>query len=93
MAIDAKLSNQTVDAVRQLVRGGHKITVEYADVRRYRINSWQTAGVVQSGSEGGALANIEGLMASYADSYVRLVGTDQKAKSRVVELVIHKPGK
>ncbi len=88
-----RLSNPTVDAVRQLVRGGHKITIEYADVRRYRINSWQTAGVVQAGNEGSALSSVEGLVANYADSYVRLVGTDQKAKSRVVELVIHKPGK
>jgi carbon dioxide concentrating mechanism protein CcmM len=88
-----RLSNPTVDAVRQLVRGGHKITIEYADVRRYRINSWQTAGVVQAGNEGSALSSVEGLVANYADSYVRLVGTDQKAKSRVVELVIHKPSK
>jgi carbon dioxide concentrating mechanism protein CcmM len=89
----ARLSNPTVDAVRQLVRGGHKITIEYADVRRYRINSWQTAGVVQAGNEGAALSSVEGMVANYADSYVRLVGTDQKAKSRVVELVIHKPSK
>jgi carbon dioxide concentrating mechanism protein CcmM len=89
----ARLSNPTVDAVRQLVRGGHKITIEYADVRRYRINSWQTAGVVQAGNEGTALSSVEGLVANYSDAYVRLVGTDQKAKSRVVELVIHKPSK
>jgi carbon dioxide concentrating mechanism protein CcmM len=90
---NAKLSSQTVDAVRQLVRGGHKITIEHADVRRYRINSWQTAAVVQAGNEGGALANIEAVIADYAASYLRLVGTDQKSKSRVAEVVIHKPGK
>jgi carbon dioxide concentrating mechanism protein CcmM len=89
----ARLSGPTVDAVRQLVRGGHKITIEYADVRRYRINSWQTAGVVPAGNEGSALSSVEGLVANYSDAYVRLVGTDQKAKSRVVELVIHKPSK
>ncbi len=88
----AKLSGVAVDAVRQMVRGGHKITLEYADIRRYKINSWQTAGVVQVGNEGGALSNVEGIVSDYADSYVRLVGTD-KSKRRVLETVIHKPGK
>jgi carbon dioxide concentrating mechanism protein CcmM len=88
----AKLSGAAVDAVRQMVRGGHKITLEYADIRRYKINSWQTAGVVQVGNEGGALSNVEGIVSDYADSYVRLVGTD-KSKRRVLETVIHKPGK
>ncbi|OUC12102.1 MAG: carbon dioxide concentrating mechanism protein CcmM [Alkalinema sp. CACIAM 70d] len=86
------LSAQTVDQIRQLVRAGHKITLEYADQRRFRINSWQTAGVVQASNESGAIANVEAILADYAGMYVRIVGTDG-SKRRVLEAVIQKPGK
>lgn len=86
------LAATVVDQVRQLVRSGHKITLEYADARRFRINSWQTAGVVQASNESAAIANVEALLAEYAGLYIRLVGTDS-SKRRVLEAVIQKPGK
>jgi carbon dioxide concentrating mechanism protein CcmM len=85
------LSGDVVNHVRNLVRNSHKITIEYADKRRYRINSWQLAGVVQASNEAGAIAQVETLMAEYANDYIRLVGTDMKSKRRVIETLIHKP--
>jgi carbon dioxide concentrating mechanism protein CcmM len=85
-----KLNADVVNHIRNLTRGGHKITIEFADKRRYRINSWQVAGVVQAGNESGALAQVEGMMHEYAGDYLRLVGTD-KSKRRLVEVVFHKP--
>ncbi len=85
------LSSDVVNHVRNLVRNSHKITIEYADKRRYRINSWQLAGVVQASNEAGAIAQVETLMAEYANDYIRLVGTDMKSKRRVIETLIHKP--
>jgi carbon dioxide concentrating mechanism protein CcmM len=90
-APSGKLAAEVVNHVRNLVRNGHKITLEFADKRRYKINSWQLAGVIQANNESGAIAQIEGLLAEFAGSYMQLVGTDTKAKRRVVETVIYKP--
>lgn len=86
----SNVNAQTADHVRNLVRSGHKLTLEFADVRRYKINSWQVAGVIQAGNESGALSQVQALAGQYAGSYVRLVGTDG-SKRRVLEAVIQKP--
>ncbi len=86
----AGLSAQSVDQIRQLIRGGNKITVEFADKRRYKINSWQTAGVVSAGNESGAIGQVEQIASEYGGMYVRIVGTDS-SKRRVLEAVIQKP--
>ncbi|KAM3113452.1 ribulose bisphosphate carboxylase small subunit [Phormidesmis sp. 146-33] len=88
-----KLSGEVVDQVRQLVRQGARIGLEYADVRRYKGGAWQTGASIQAGSESQAIAALESALSEYAGQYVRLIGTDPKAKRRVVELVIQKAGK
>jgi carbon dioxide concentrating mechanism protein CcmM len=85
------LNADAANHIRSLVRNGHKITLEFADKRRYKINSWQTAGVIQAGNESGAIAQVESLLAEYAGAYIQLVGTDNKSKRRVIEAVIQKP--
>jgi carbon dioxide concentrating mechanism protein CcmM len=87
----ASLNADAANHIRSLVRNGHKITLEYADKRRYKINSWQTASVVQAGNESGAIAQVEAILAEYAGAYIQLVGTDTKSKRRVIEAVIQKP--
>jgi carbon dioxide concentrating mechanism protein CcmM len=89
-ATGGNVSAQTADQVRNLVRSGHKITLEYADVRRYKINSWNLAGVIPAGNESSTLAQVQALASQYAGSYVRIVGTDG-SKRRVLEAVIQKP--
>ena len=85
------LNAQAADHVRHLVRSGHKLTLEFADVRRYKINSWQTAGVVPAGgSESSTMNQVQAIAGQYAGAYVRLVGTDG-SKRRVLEAVIQKP--
>ncbi|MCX5963650.1 MAG: ribulose bisphosphate carboxylase small subunit [Cyanobacteria bacterium] len=85
------LNAKAADHVRNLVRSGHKLTLEFADVRRYKINSWQTAGVIPSGgSESSTMNQVQALAGQHAGSYVRLVGTDG-SKRRVLEAVIQKP--
>jgi carbon dioxide concentrating mechanism protein CcmM len=87
----ANLNADAANHIRSLVRNGHKITLEFADKRRYKINSWQTAGVIQAGNESGAISQAEALLAEYAGAYIQLVGTDMKSKRRVIEAVIQKP--
>jgi carbon dioxide concentrating mechanism protein CcmM len=86
----AGLSAQSVDQIRQLIRGGNKVTIEFADKRRYKINSWQTASVVSASNESGAIGQVEQIASQYGGMYVRIVGTDS-SKRRVLEAVIQKP--
>ncbi|MCY7321139.1 MAG: ribulose bisphosphate carboxylase small subunit [Phormidesmis sp. CAN_BIN36] len=88
-----KLSSEAIDQVRQLVRQSARIGLEYADVRRYKGGAWQTGASIQASSEAQAIAALESALSDYAGQYVRLVGTDPKAKRRIIELVIQKPGK
>lgn len=84
------LNAQAADHVRNLVRSGHKLTLEFADVRRYKINSWQVAGVIKASNESGALDQVKAIANDYAGSYLRLIGTDG-SKRRVLEALIQKP--
>jgi carbon dioxide concentrating mechanism protein CcmM len=88
-----RLSSEAVDQIRQLVRQGARIGLEYADARRYKGGAWQTGSSIQAGSESQAIAALESALSEYAGQYVRLVGTDPQAKRRIVEVVIQKAGK
>ncbi|PSB17627.1 carbon dioxide concentrating mechanism protein CcmM [Phormidesmis priestleyi ULC007] len=88
-----KLSSEALDQVRQLVRQGARIGLEYADVRRYKGGAWQTGASIQANSESQAITALESALSDYAGQYVRLIGTDLKAKRRIIEMVIQKAGK
>jgi carbon dioxide concentrating mechanism protein CcmM len=77
--------------VQQLLSQGLQVSVEYADPRRYRTSSWQSAGIL-SGSQGQIVNEINSMLAVHAKDYVRLVGVDPRVKKRAVEVTIHRPG-
>jgi len=86
-----RLSAETVDQLRQLLSSGAKIAVEHVDQRRFRTGTWTVAGQIQTTSEREAIAALEGYISEYPGEYVRLVGTDPKAKRRVLEAMIQRP--
>ncbi|MFM6181115.1 MAG: ribulose bisphosphate carboxylase small subunit [Dolichospermum sp.] len=86
-----RLTGEIVDQVRQLLSSGAKITVEHVDQRRFRTGTWSVAGQIQGTSEREAIAALEGYVSEYPGEYVRLVGTDPKAKRRVLEAIIQRP--
>ncbi|MFM6097897.1 MAG: ribulose bisphosphate carboxylase small subunit [Dolichospermum sp.] len=86
-----RLSAEIVDQLRQLLSSGAKITVEHVDQRRFRTGTWTVAGQIQTTSEREAIATLEGYVSEYPGEYVRLVGTDPKAKRRVLEAIIQRP--
>ena len=86
-----RLSVETVDQLRQLLSSGAKIAVEHVDQRRFRTGTWTVAGQIQTTSEREAIATLEGYVSEYPSEYVRLVGTDPKAKRRVLEAIIQRP--
>ena len=88
-----RLSADVVDQIRQFVNQGYRIGLEYADQRRYKTSSWQTAASVQTNRDSDAIAKIESALAQYPGSYVRIIGIDPNAKRRVAEVLIQQPGK
>lgn len=85
------LNGDAVAAVRDLLAKGFRISAEYADKRRFQINSWRSAGSIEATTESAAISALNAIMAEYPGEYVRLIGTDPKAKRRVIELTIQNP--
>ncbi len=81
-----------LDQVTQLVNQGHKISIEYADKRRYRSGIWKTGAAINARRPAEAISELGKQLARHKDDYVRLVGIDTNAKRRVTETTIQKPG-
>ncbi|BCX12854.1 MAG: carbon dioxide concentrating mechanism protein CcmM [Thermosynechococcus sp.] len=78
--------------VRQLLQQGYQISLEYADARRYRTSSWQSCPTLTGQQESQVMAAIAQLLKEHEGEYVRLIGVDPKAKRRVFEEIIQRPG-
>ena len=88
-----RLSSEVVDQIRQLLGQGCQISTEYADERRFKTSSWQSGGTIQSSKQSEVIAALEEILAENPKAYIRLIGIDPKAKRRVLELLIQRPGK
>jgi carbon dioxide concentrating mechanism protein CcmM len=86
-----RLSPDVVQQLGQLIAQGAQIGLEYADERRFKTSSWQSASGIQARRESEAIATLESFLAEHERDYVRLVGIDPKAKRRVAELIVHRP--
>lgn len=90
--LSTKLALSVVEQIEQIISGGYKIGIEYADKRRFKTGSWQTFATVETTiNDRKAIAVIEQCLAEHSGDYVRIIGIDTKAKRRVVEVIIHRP--
>jgi carbon dioxide concentrating mechanism protein CcmM len=85
------LSDRVAQQVRSLINQGCDIGIEHANQRRFKTKSWLTAGQF-SGNASQVLSQVEAALNEYAGEYVRLIGVDTNAKSRVAEIIIQRPG-
>ncbi|MEL6776667.1 MAG: ribulose bisphosphate carboxylase small subunit [Cyanobacteria bacterium J06597_16] len=85
------MASGVMDQVTQLVNQGHKISLEYADKRRYRSGIWKTGGAISARRPAEAISALGKQLAQHQGEYVRLVGTDTQAKRRVLEATIQRP--
>ncbi|EGJ32300.1 MULTISPECIES: ribulose bisphosphate carboxylase small subunit [Moorena] len=92
MSSNTGLSSELQQRVRQLLGQGYRIGAEYADERRFRTSSWKSASGIDSDRESEVLQSLGDCLADHAGEYVRLIGIDPKAKRRVCEEIIQKPG-
>ncbi len=86
------LKPQVVDQVRQLLSQGYRVGMEHADTRRFRTSSWHTCPPIESSRESDVFSGLERCLAEHQGEYVRLIGIDTRAKRRVLEMIIQRPG-
>ncbi|WP_225886527.1 ribulose bisphosphate carboxylase small subunit [Leptolyngbya sp. PCC 6406] len=85
------LGGEVVQQVQHLVGQGYRISLEHADVRRYRSGAWQNGGVIEGRGAAEVLAALERSLGAHHGEYVRLIGIDPQAKRRVLETTIQRP--
>lgn len=91
-SVSTRLSSEVVAQLRQLLAQGNRISAEHVDERRFRTGSWQSCGQIETTQESQAISALESYLAEYEGEYVRLIGIDPKAKRRVLETIIQRPG-
>jgi len=87
-----QLSNSLVDSVRNLLAQGYSVGAEHADARRFRTGSWRSCGPISSTRESEVINALSACMSEHQGEYVRLIGIDTKAKRRVLEEIVQRPG-
>lgn len=91
-APSAGLDGTVVNQIRSLLAQGYRIGTEYADKRRFQTSSWQSCTPIASQQESQVIAGVEACMAEHPNDYVRLIGIDKRAKKRMSETIIQRPG-
>ncbi|WP_310487366.1 ribulose bisphosphate carboxylase small subunit [Chamaesiphon sp. VAR_69_metabat_338] len=86
----SEISDSVRQQIRQLLSQGYRVGLEYADARRFRTGSWQSAAVAQ-GSESSVLNSISSILDEHQGAYVQLLGVDTNSRTRVLELMIQRP--
>ena len=87
-----QLSSTLADSIRNLLAQGYSVGAEHADARRFRTGSWRTCGPISSTRDSEVIAALSACMADHQGEYVRLIGIDTKAKRRVLEEIVQRPG-
>ena len=85
---NADLSSQ----IRQLLSQGYRISAEHADERRFRTSSWKSAMSLQATQASEVMTALGNCLAEFEGEYVRLIAIDPKAKRRILEQIIQRPG-
>lgn len=86
----SNISDGVRQQIRRLLSQGHRVGVEYANARRFRTGSWQSATIAQGG-ESTVLASITAVLDEHQGEYVQLLGVDPHSRTRVLELMIQRP--
>jgi carbon dioxide concentrating mechanism protein CcmM len=84
------ISDGVRQEIRRVLSQGNRVGIEFADARRFRTGSWQSASIAQ-GNESTVLASITAVLEEHQGEYVQLLGVDPKSRTRVLELMIQRP--
>ena len=88
----SSLDPEVVQEIRSLLAAGYQIGSEHADKRRFRTKSWKSCSPIDSHREPEVIAALEDCLEEHSGEYVRMLGIDTKARRRVAETIIQRPG-
>jgi carbon dioxide concentrating mechanism protein CcmM len=91
-AISSHISPETIASVRQLLAQGYSVGTEHANKRRFQTSSWSSCAAFNSTREADIFTGLSACLQEHSGEYVRLIGIDTKAKRRVLESIIQRPG-
>lgn len=86
-----QLNGDISGQIHSLLSQGCNIGIERANKRRFKTNSWLTAGKA-SGSINQVISQIQAVAAEYPLDYIRIIGADPNTKTRVAEIIVQRPG-
>lgn len=86
-SIDLDIQQQ----IRELLAQGYRLSLEYANERRFRTNAWTSGGTFQGNEASEVILTLAERLAEHNNEYVRLIGIDPNAKRRILETIIQKP--
>lgn len=89
---DSTLDPETQRQIREILEQGYTLSIEHGNERRIRTNAWVNGGAIVGNNVESAIASVQEHLTQYNGEYVRLIGTDPKAKRRVIEKIIQRPG-
>jgi ribulose bisphosphate carboxylase small subunit len=84
-----RISPEMATTINQVLNQGDRLGIEYANERRFRINSWHCFATVQ-GNGSDAMDTLEACLNEHPNDYVRLVSIRSKDRRRVAETIIQR---
>jgi carbon dioxide concentrating mechanism protein CcmM len=87
----ATVTGDLQQQVQQLVNQGYRVSLEYADKRRFRANAWNTGPSFGAANSNSTLSGVQQFLAEHRGEYVKLIGVDANAKARAFEAIIQYP--
>ncbi|MEO0934371.1 MAG: ribulose bisphosphate carboxylase small subunit, partial [Cyanobacteria bacterium J06641_2] len=88
----AHVELEILEQMREILATGAHIGIEYVDQRRFRTGSWNSYAGHQIEDMADAIAALEACLVEHNNDYVRIFGIDPKAKKRLTEIMVQRPG-
>ncbi|MBV6623866.1 MAG: ribulose bisphosphate carboxylase small subunit [Rivularia sp. (in: Bacteria)] len=88
----AHLELEVLEQMREILASGNHIGIEYVDQRRFRTGSWNSYAGHQIEDMAEAIAAVEACLVEHNNDYIRIFGIDPKAKRRLREVMVQRPG-
>ncbi|WP_310483534.1 ribulose bisphosphate carboxylase small subunit [Chamaesiphon sp. VAR_48_metabat_403] len=88
----SSLAPDVIANVRNLLAQGYRVGTEHADKRRFQTSSWNSCASLNTNRESEIISGLENCLHEHSGEYVRLIGIDTRAKRRVLETIIQRPG-
>jgi carbon dioxide concentrating mechanism protein CcmM len=89
----SSLDGETTQQVHALLSQGYKIGTEHADTRRFKTKSWTSCSPIESTNPSDVIRALESCLQEHQGEYVRMIGIDTQARTRVYQGIIQRPGK